>query len=245
MALIENTVNVPTKYGPMPSFTAVPDAPGDFPAIIFYMDAPGFREELCNMARRIATQGYYCILPDMYYRLGTIRFDLARRNDGMSTVVMAAMNHLTNADVVDDTAGLLAFIDAQDKASPGPVGCVGHCMSGRYIVTVAAHFPTRIVAAASMYGVGIVTQEEDSPHLILDKVQGELYFFFAEVDAHVPDQVIVDLKATFARHGVKNTLEIVPGTQHGYQFAERAVYAPVQAEAAWDTLFDLWDRNLK
>ena len=46
MALIENTVNVPTKYGPMPSFIAVPDAPGDFPAIIFYMDAPGFREEL-------------------------------------------------------------------------------------------------------------------------------------------------------------------------------------------------------
>ena len=27
--------------------------------------------------------------------------------------------------------------------------------------------------------------------------------------------------------------------------AERAVYAPVQAEVAWDKLFDLWDRNLK
>ena len=96
-----------------------------------------------------------------------------------------------------------------------------------------------------MYGVGIVSDEEDSPHLILDRVKGELYFSFAEVDAHVPDQVIVDLKAALAQHGVKNTLEIVPGTQHGYQFAERAVYAPVQAEAAWDKLFDLWDRNLK
>ncbi len=245
MALIENTVNVPTKYGPMPSFTAVLDAPGDFSAIIFYMDAPGFREELCNMARRIAKHGYFCIVPDMYYRLGTIRFDLPRRNDGMTKVVMAAMDHLTNADIVDDTAGLLAYIDAQDKASPGLVGCVGYCMSGRYIVTVAAHFPTRIVAAASMYGVGIVTDEEDSPHLVLDRVKGELYFSFAEVDAHVPDQVIVDLKAALAQHGVKNTLEIVPGTQHGYQFAERAVYAPVQAEAAWDKLFDLWDRNLK
>ena len=245
MALIENTVNVPTKYGPMPSFTAVLDAPGDFSAIIFYIDAPGFREELCNMARRIAKHGYFCIVPDMYYRLGTIRFDLPRRNDGMTKVVMAAMDHLTNADIVDDTAGLLAYIDAQDKASPGLVGCVGYCMSGRYIVTVAAHFPTRIVAAASMYGVGIVTDEEDSPHLILDRVKGELYFSFAEVDAHVPDQVIVDLKAALAQHGVKNTLEIVPGTQHGYQFAERAVYAPVQAEAAWDKLFDLWDRNLK
>lgn len=245
MALIENTVNVPTQYGSMPSFMACPDEPGNFPAIIFYMDAPGFREELCNMARRIAKNGYFCILPDMYYRLGTIRFDLARRNDAMSKVVMAAMDHLTNADVVDDTAGLLAFIDAQDKASPGPVGCVGHCMSGRYITTVAARFPTRIAAAASMYGVGIVTDEADSPHLLLGEVAGELYYSFAEVDGHVPDQVIVDLRAALAEHGVKNTLEVVPGTQHGYQFAQRAVYAPAQAEAAWDKLFDLWARNLK
>jgi carboxymethylenebutenolidase len=158
---------------------------------------------------------------------------------------MAAMDHLTNADVVDDTAGLLAFIDAQDKASPGPVGCVGHCMSGRYITTVAARFPTRIAAAASMYGVGIVTDEADSPHLLLGEVAGELYYSFAEVDGHVPDQVIVDLRAALAEHGVKNTLEVVPGTQHGYQFAQRAVYAPAQAEAAWDKLFDLWARNLK
>ncbi len=244
-ALIENTVDVPTKYGSMPSFTACPDDPGDFPAIIFYMDAPGFREELCNMARRIAKNGYFCIVPDMYYRLGTIRMDLPRRFEGMSKVIFAAMDHLTNADVVDDTAGLLAYIDAQDKTSPGPVGCVGYCMSGRYIVTVAAHFPTRIAAAASMYGVGIVTEEEDSPHLILDRIRGELYFSFAEVDAHVPEKDITGLKAALAKVDVKHALEIVPGTEHGYQFAERAVYAPVQAEAAWDKLFDLWARNLK
>ena len=245
MALIENTVNVPTKFGLMPSFTACPEGPDPFPAIILYMDAPGFREELCNMARRIAKKGYFCILPDMYYRMGTIRFDLPHRSDAMTKCIFAVMDYLTNADVVDDTAGLLAYLDARDKVSPGPVGCVGYCMSGRYITTVAARFPTRFAAAASMYGVGIVTEEEDSPHLLLDKVQGELYFSFAETDAHVPDQVIADLKVALAKHGVKHTLEVVPGTQHGYQFAERAVYAPVQAEAAWDKLFDLWDRNLK
>ncbi|HZU88444.1 MAG TPA: dienelactone hydrolase family protein, partial [Stellaceae bacterium] len=28
--------------------------------------APGIREELRNMARRIAEHGYFCLLPDMY-----------------------------------------------------------------------------------------------------------------------------------------------------------------------------------
>ena len=32
------------------------------------MDAPGKREELHDMARRIATVGYYVLLPNLYYR---------------------------------------------------------------------------------------------------------------------------------------------------------------------------------
>ena len=245
MALLEKDVVVTTKYGRMPAFAACPDAPGAFPGIIFYMDAPGFREELCNMARRIAKHGYFCLLPDMYYRLGTVRFDLPRRNDAMSAVIRAAMNHLTNADVTDDTAGLLGWLDAQDKVKAGPVGCVGHCMSGRYITTVAARFPTRFAASASLYGVGIVTDKEDSPHLLLDKVQGELYYGFAETDASVPEHVIPELKKALERADTKYKLEVLSGTQHGFCFAERQAYHSVAAEQAWGRLFDLWDRNLR
>ena len=245
MALIENDVVITTRYGRMPGFAACPDEPGAFPGIVFYMDAPGFREELCNMARRIAKHGYFCVLPDMYYRLGTCHLDIQRRDDAMSAVVFAAMNSLTNELVYDDTAGLLAWLDAEDKVKPGPVGCVGHCMSGRYITTVAARFPTRMAASASMYGVGIVTDEDDSPHQLLDQVQGELYYAFAETDAHVPDHVIPDLTKALDAAGTSYAIDVYPGTQHGFQFAERQVYHPVAAEEAWDKLFDLWDRNLK
>lgn len=245
MALIERDVVVTTKHGRMPAFAACPDAPGQFPGIIFYMDAPGFREELCNMARRIAKHGYFCLLPDMYYRLGTCRFDLPRRNDPMSAVIRAAMNHLTNADVVDDTAAMLGWLDAQDKAKEGAVGCVGHCMSGQYITTVAARFPTRIAAAASLYGVGIVTDKEDSPHLLVDKIQGELYYGFAETDHAVPAHVIPELKKALDKAGAKYKMEIPAGTLHGYCFAERAMFHPLASEQAWARQFDLWDRNLK
>ena len=68
--MLEKDVVVTTKYGKCPSFAVCPDAPGQYPGIIFYMDAPGIREELRNMARRIARHGYFCLLPDMYYRLG-------------------------------------------------------------------------------------------------------------------------------------------------------------------------------
>jgi carboxymethylenebutenolidase len=243
--MYEREVIVTTKHGQMPSFVAAPDGPGAWPAIIFYMDAPGIREELRNMARRIAKQGYFCILPDMYYRNGLLRFDLPRRDDAMSGVIRAAMNSLTNALVVDDTAALLAFIDAQDKALAGPVGCVGHCMSGQYITTVAAKFPHRIASAGSLYGVGIVTDREDSPHKLLGQVQGELYYGFAEKDASVPDHVIPALTAALDEAGTIYELEQIPGTLHGYCFSERQAYNPIASERSWGKLFDMWARTLK
>src|SRR5258706_3970853 len=84
--MIEKDVIVTTKYGPMPSFAVCPDQPGSFPGIIFYMDAPGIREELRNLCRRIAKHGYFCLLPDLFYRLGTIRLDVARRDEHTQNV---------------------------------------------------------------------------------------------------------------------------------------------------------------
>src|SRR6266404_2444929 len=128
--MIEQDVLVNTKYGRQAAFAACPDASGQFPAIILYMDAPGFREELRVMGKRIAKHGYFCLVPDLYYRLGTLRFDIPRRNDAMSVVIRGAMKSLSNAAVAEDTAGMIAFLDGQDKVKPGPLGCVGHCMSG-------------------------------------------------------------------------------------------------------------------
>ena len=242
--MIEHEVMVTTKYGRQPSFAVCPDEPGSFPPLILYMDAPGIREELRNMARRIAKHGYFCLLPDLYYRLGSLRFDIPRRDDAMSVVIRGAMHSLSNAAVAEDTRGMIAFLDAQDKVKPGPVGCVGHCMSGSFVVSIAAHLP-RIRAAASLYGVNLVTDKPDSPHLLLDRIEGELYFGFAEVDPAVPANVIPDLQAALKKARTKHTLEIFPGTHHGFCFAARADYNAVAAETSWERVFDLWDRNLK
>lgn len=243
--MYQDHVIVTTKHGRMPAFVACPEGAGPFPSVILYMDAPGTREELRNHARRIARHGYFCILPDMYYRLGTVHFDLPRRDDAMSAVVRAAMNSITNALVTDDTAAILGWLDANDKVKPGPVGCIGHCMSGQYITTVSAKFPHRFACAASLYGVRVVTDQPDSPHLLVGDVKAELYYAFAEVDASVPDHVIPDLRAALAKTDVKHTIKIFPGSHHGFQFAERPSYHGSSSEQAWSDIFAMLDSHLK
>src|SRR3546814_17795013 len=82
---MERHFEVPRPDGPMPCFAAWPDTadhgPGPYPVVLMYMDAPGIRDELYGFARRIAGQGYYAVLPDLYYRLGLLRFRLDQRTE--------------------------------------------------------------------------------------------------------------------------------------------------------------------
>ena len=75
-------------------------------------------------------------------------------------------------------------------------------------------------------------------------MQGELYYAFAEHDQSVPANVIPTLNSALAAAGTAHTLEVYPGTHHGFCFAERQTYDPLAAEATWDKIFALWARHL-
>jgi carboxymethylenebutenolidase len=239
------TTTIPTRYGALEAFATYPEGEGPFPGVIFYMDAPGIREELRNMCRRFAKHGYFVLLPDLYYRLGQLRFDIPRRTDAMSVVIRGAMDSLSNAQVVEDSAGYLAWLDSQPKVKTGKVGCIGHCMSGCFVTSLAARFQNRIGAAASLYGVGLVTEAEDSPHLLLDKVKGELYFAFAGHDPSVPDHVIPTLEEGLRKSGVKHEVQIFGHAHHGFCFSGRKDYDVFAAEESFEKIIALFQRTLK
>ena len=99
-------------------------------------------------------------------------------------------------------------------------------------------------AAAAAYGTDIVTDQPDSPHLLIKDIEAELYYGFAEHDDLVPPKVIETLKATLAEHKVKNEVEIYAGTHHGFCFPLRDIYDKAAAERYWGKLFSLYERRL-
>ena len=101
----EFETEIKTADGVMDVFVCHPDQDGPHPAVILYMDAPGIREELRDMAIRIGTVGYTVLLPNMYYRTGReghYGFDLARfrDDDDHRARMFEVMSSLTNARVV-------------------------------------------------------------------------------------------------------------------------------------------------
>lgn len=246
----EAEIEIETADGVMDTFVCHPDEGGPFPAVIIYMDAPGMREELRDMARRIGTTGYYVQLPNLYYRIGRegdYGFDLSRirSDDGEREKMFAAMRSLSNAGVVADTRTLLDRINADGAAASGPVGCVGYCMSGQFVLSVGAAYGEAIGAVASYYGVGIITDKDDSPHLSVGDISAEVYLAFASDDPHVPQPIVDTLPEVMQSAGVNHRIEIYPDTDHGFAFPQRPAYRKPAAERHWERLFALFDRTLR
>lgn len=241
----EKLLQIETPDGTMETFIACPETDGSFPVVVIYMDAPAIREELYDFARRIAEQGYYCALPDLYYRRGRIRFDVPHMTADDRKLMFGHMNSLTNAFVISDTKALLGALESESAAANGPKGCIGYCMSGQFIMSVAGSFPEHFRASISCYGVGIVTDKEDSPHNLVPNVKGEIFFAFAEKDEYVPDASIEILRQALDDNGIEYQLDIYPGTEHGFCFPERKwCYAESAAKDVWKRAFEMFARQL-
>lgn len=244
--MIEQTIDVPTRDGTTTTFIVHPERGGPHPIVLFFMDAPAIREELRDMARRIATVGYYVMLPNLYYRRGVLELaDLPPLPEAEARARMfELMGSIDIPMVMDDTDALLDFADRDPAASHGPAAAIGYCMSGQYAINAAARHPQRIRCAASLYGVQLVTDRADSPHLVAQKTRAELYFACAEVDPYAPLEMVEALDAALKDTRVKAEVELYPACHHGFAFPQRAAYDKAGAERHWERLFALFARNL-
>src|SRR6266550_4400511 len=126
--MIDQQIDIPTKDGHTTTFISHPERDGPHPVILFYMDAPGIREELRDMARRLATTGYYVLLPHLYYRAGRDAIygpDVLTHGSEEHQRMRAVRSKMTIPPVMEDVAAMLAFVDAQKQVKRGAVGIHG------------------------------------------------------------------------------------------------------------------------
>jgi carboxymethylenebutenolidase len=240
--MIEKQVAIATRSGPMNTFIVHPERDGPHTVILFFMDAPGIREELRNMARRLASVGYYVMLPNLYHRSGVeeIGHFIGEAAAETRKKMFALMGSIDIPKVMEDSDALVAYADADPAASKGAMGTLGYCMSGQYAISAAARHPDRVRAAASIYGVRLKTDQPDSPHLAARKANAELYIAWAEIDHYAPLEEFDPCKQSL--EGMKAEVELYKGVEHGFAFPERPAYNRDAAERHWERLFALYGK---
>lgn len=247
----ERRIDITTPSGVMETFIVHPTEGGPFPAVVLYMDVWGIREELLDIARRIATVGYYCVLPDLYYRQGRVRTEfrdagnrmisMDRLTEAQRQIALTPLEKLTDEMVIADTQSLIEFVDRGEPVRRGAMGAIGYCMGGRHVFRVLGAF-SRFKACASLHGSLIVTDGADSPHLSALKGAGELYCGLAEKDRHAQPAKIKVLREAAWNLTFHHALH--QGADHGYALPDRDVYDKQAANRDWEVIFGMFRRQM-
>ncbi|MGH6992343.1 MAG: dienelactone hydrolase family protein [Caulobacteraceae bacterium] len=242
-------VNIPTPDGEARAYVFEPAGEGPWPPVLFFMDAPAIRPALFEMAERLTKNGYFVLLPDMFWRAGPYEpIDIAKvfQDEAARRVVFGKLMASTDAQkAMSDTAAFLDWIVANPKARPGKVGITGYCMGGRLAIIAAGTFPDRIAAAGAFHPGGLVTDSANSPHLLAPKIKARIYVAGADEDAGFTADNAQTLRHALDQAGVENKVEIYAGAKHGYAPPDMPVYDRAASERHWRELLNLLDETMK
>lgn len=236
-------ITINTRDGVCPAYVYRPDGKGPWPAVLVFMDGLGIRPAMLDIGERLATQGYFTLLPDLYYRSGAYEPMNARTvftdPEQRKVLMEKFMSLATPANIMSDTKAFLDYLDVHRDVKKGGIGTTGYCMGGLMSLTAAGTYPDRIAAAASYHGGRLATDAPDSPHRLAPKMKARVYVAGAIEDQSFPDDMKARLEQALTDAGVDHTVETYPA-KHGWVLRDTPVHDPVAAERHWQTLVALF-----
>jgi carboxymethylenebutenolidase len=246
-AVSESDVEVTTPDGVADCYFVHP-ASGTHPGVIVWPDILGLRPAFRQMGRRLAESGYSVLVVNPFYRgarAPVVPEGATFQDPNTRSTVMPLAQALNAETHMTDARAFVDFLDEQASvASDRMMGTTGYCMGGPIVMRTAAARPDRVGAAASFHGGGLVTENDDSPHLLVPQMQAQFLFAIADNDDMRDPEAKNVLRESFDNAGLTAEIEVYTGAQHGWCPPDSAVYNEAQAERAWSRLLVLFERAL-
>ena len=224
-----------------------PRQEGSHPGVLFIMDAFGLRPRIKEMADRIAARGFVVLAPNVLYRAGRASsmqmpdLEDPTQRDPFFARLRPAMAELTPERIESDGA---AYLDYLGEIAGEPFAITGYCLGGRVGWRIAAAYPERVAALAGFHAGGLVSEDDDSPHLSAGSISAELYLGHADNDQSMTPENIAALEQALEEAGARYRSELYEDAAHGYTMSDTAAYDEAAAERHFSELFALLDRTI-
>ena len=243
-SVTEAEIDVTTPDGVCDSYFVHPSS-GAHPGVLIWPDAFGLRDAKRQMAKRLAESGYSVLVVNQYYRSQRAPIVSSTNFQEVAPIVRPLMGTLNAETHVRDARAFIGFLDSQPSVDTSRgVGTMGYCMGGPITMRTAAAVPDRVKAGASFHGGGLVTDQPDSPHLLVPQMQAHYLFAIAENDDENEPEAKNVLREVFDKAGLPAEIEVYDGALHGWCPPDTQVYNEPQAERAWSRLLVLFERAL-
>lgn len=95
-----------------------------------------------------------------------------------------------------------------------------------------------------MHPTAIVTDKDDSPHLLASRLRGEIYFGLAELDRHSQPAMVETLTQALGACEVAHRIQVHKGVDHGYALPDRDIHDKAAFLRDWEYVFAMFRRRL-
>ena len=244
--MTDRQIEIKTKDGVCPAHLLTPAGDGPWPGVIIYSDIFGMRPAAIEFAEKMASFGYAVLLPDIFYRRGP--YAPLNPKDAFSgdfASVIGPMRTATDRTrAAEDTRFFIDAMRASGVVAPGKIGATGYCFGGGIAIVVAGTYPSEIGAAASFHGGTLATDDDNSPHLFLPKIEGEVYVGVAENDKSYPPEMAERFLAAADAASATYRHELYEGAAHGWTQADFPIYDQQADDRHWREVVDLFNRTI-
>lgn len=207
-------------------YLARPEGTGPFPGLVIIHEIFGINENIKDIARRFADEGYAALAVDLF----------AGRNRAVCMfrfMGQAMLNPLNNGSV-QNLKDALTFLSEQQGVDAAHLGAVGYCMGGGFAIAWACQ-DNRLKAIAPYYGA--------NPRPL------EAVARMCPVVGSYPDKDFTTsagqkLDAALTRYDVPHDIKIYPNTRHSFFNDQGPAYAEAAARDSWQRILNFFSEHI-
>ena len=208
------------------AYYARPKGDGPFPGIVVIHEAFGLNDNMRDIARRFAREGYAALAVDLF--AGRSRALCMFRL--LSSQLLSPLNNSAQREL---KAALLS-LGSRPEVDAGRLGAVGFCLGGGLVIAWACTDP-RLKAIAPFYGT--------NPRPL------EAVARACPVVGSYPGRDFTagqgrKLDAALTRHGTPHDIKIYPGARHAFFNDQLSAYDPAAAADSWQRVLAFFGDRL-
>lgn len=215
---------------PVRGFLAKPAAAqGPLPGILVIQEWWGLNDNIRQMAKRLAGEGYTALAVDLYD--GQVASDPQQAQKLMQAVLQ------NRAAGEENLRQAYAYLETKQNAPK--IGVIGWCFGGGWSLATALLLPDKIDAAVIYYG-----------HLETDKAKlGELRMpvlaFFGGKDKSLPVATVRQFETAMKELGKPVEVHVYDDADHAFANPSGGNYKPEAAQDAWQRTTAFFAQHLK
>ncbi|MEJ2210554.1 MAG: dienelactone hydrolase family protein [Anaerolineae bacterium] len=199
-------------------YLARPREGGSHPAVVVLHEWWGLNEQIEDVARRLAAEGFVALVPDLYH--GTV----ASEPEDARKLAMA----LDRQAAVREIRQAVDYLLGQEYVAGPSVGITGFCMGGG-LVLQTARFEDRLGAAVPFYGAPLAPD-------VAPEVKAPLLGLYGADDRNISEESVWAMAAALDEAGLENEMHVYEGAGHAFLNDRRDTYRPDAAADAWQRL---------